>query len=122
MKIFKKGRRAELVRGTFELLAEHPHGIHKDLLIREMQKRFPPLDAELKPTSRNRNAYTAHIGWGTSEASTGRDGQGVGWMKKSGNGHWSITEKGRQALETFPDAEQFMAEIKRLKALQRKVP
>lgn len=113
-------RRAELVRGAFGLLAEYPHGVHKNILMREMQKRFPPREGELTPTSRNRNAYTGHVGWGTSDAAAGPDGHGVGWIRKSGDGHWSITPAGRQALEIFPDANEFMAEIKRLKALLKK--
>jgi hypothetical protein len=114
-----KQRRAELVRGAFELLAEYSNGVHKNVLLRELQKRLPPRPNELTPTSRNRNAYTGHVGWGTSEAATGPDGEGAGWIRKSGDGHWAITLAGRQALEAFPDADGFMTEIKRLKALLR---
>lgn len=116
------GRRAELVRGAFEVLAEYSHGIRKDVLLREMRERFPPQEAELRRTSRNRDVYTGHVGWGTSEAAAGRDGLGIGWVRKSGDGHWTITEAGRHALDAFPDAESFMAEIKRLKALKKEAP
>ena len=102
-------RRAVLVRGAIELLAEHPLGLRRQEVGELLKERIAPLPGELEVTAaEGRDRYMLNIGWGTSTGPTQAE-----WMVKDGAGRWSITMAGREALDRYPDPAEFWAASKR---------
>jgi hypothetical protein len=102
-------RRAALVRGTLELLAEHPLGLRRQEVGKLLKVRITPSPNELEITAtEGRDRYMLNIGWGTSTGPTQAE-----WMVKDGAGRWTITRAGREALERYPDPVEFWAASKR---------
>lgn len=98
-------RRAVLVRGALELLAEHPMGLRRTEVAAQLKQQIPPLPKEAEPTESGRDRYLLGVTWGTSLGPTK-----AGWMVKDGAGRWSITAAGREALERHPDPVEFWEE------------
>jgi hypothetical protein len=102
-------RTSQLVLGLFELLAEHPEGLHYKEAVDALQERLPPTAYErTSGTADGRSRYQVSLGFHTSGPVK------YGWLNKN-SGVWSLTLAGREALERFrgvPDA--YGAEAARL--------
>ncbi|GLW96454.1 hypothetical protein Misp02_05410 [Microtetraspora sp. NBRC 16547] len=107
-------RMATLMRELFVILSEHSDAVHKDVVIKELRRRHPPRPAELEPTSGDRDVYSHRVEWGVTDVSTGSLGNENGWATKM-RGPWAITQKGRQALAMYVDAEVFWHEARELR-------
>ncbi|WP_084724771.1 AAA family ATPase [Streptacidiphilus melanogenes] len=104
-----KQRAAELVLGLFTVLASRPEGMRSVEAIAETQRLLPPTDQELARDGKNTwNRYESTVGWQTSGPVK------YGWLIKN-NGHWTLTEEGRQVLRRYQsDLDGYMAEDDRL--------
>jgi 5-methylcytosine-specific restriction protein B len=107
--VITKQRAAELVLGLFSVLASHPEGMRSAEAIAQTQRLLPPTDQELASDGKNTwNRYESTIGWQTSGPVK------YGWLIKN-NGHWTLTEEGRQVLRRYQsDLDGYMAEDERL--------
>ena len=111
----KKERQAEVARAIVEIVAGEEQGIRRLDLIKRLEAKLTLLPEE-------RGSYDAHpslskfavqslfVSAGTVKA---------GWVKKQ-NGLWTITTEGREALNTFPDANKFHDKLLELYRAWRK--
>ena len=103
-----KKRRGELLRGVFDVLADHPDGIQAKDALAEVEQRLGLTDFE-KATypGTDTRRFEKTVRFQTINAVKG------GWMVKEA-GVWSATEDGLAAHKTFLDPEQFMDEAGKL--------
>ncbi|GIU84544.1 MAG: hypothetical protein KatS3mg008_1319 [Acidimicrobiales bacterium] len=103
-----KRRRGELLRALFEVLMEHPDGLHSREAISEVQKRIPFTEYELGyfPSNPNETRGAISIRFYTIGCVK------AGWMTKS-RAAWRLTEEGKKAFSQYRDPEEFMREIDR---------
>lgn len=102
-------RVGELVRGVFEILAEHPDGLPVKTVLGRLEKVVPPTEFENStyPSRPDVRRYDKIVRFSTITAVK------AGWMTKN-KGLWSLTEMGKKALHEFRDPERFAIEAGRL--------
>jgi restriction system protein len=110
----KRERQGKALRTMAQIVSEHESGIHASEVIAELERRMPPEGEEL-------GQYDSHpdkskLGVQAMFVSTGL--VKAGWVRKL-NGTWMITDEGRSALEKYPLAAEFHAELRRLYRLWR---
>lgn len=100
-------RTGELLRVLFEVLLEHPEGIRAKDAIAEVAKRvnLTPYEQGEYPSGGRR--YDRIIRFATIDCVR------AGWLVKR-DGVWFLTERGKQAYESFSDPEKFYREARRL--------
>jgi restriction system protein len=101
-------RRGELLRGVFDVLADHPEGIKARDTLEEVEKRLgmTAFEAANYPGSDVRR-FEKSIRFVTINAVK------AGWMVKEA-GVWSPTEEGLQAHLKVVDPEQFLVQAQEL--------
>lgn len=101
-------RRGELLRGVFDVLADHSDGIKARDVLAEVEKRLGMTDFEAAnyPGSDVRR-FEKSIRFVTINAVK------AGWMVKEA-GVWTPTEEGLRAHLKFADPEQFLVEAQKL--------
>lgn len=102
-------RVGELVRGVFEILAQHPDGLPVKTVLGRLEKVVPPTEFENStyPSRPDVRRYDKIVRFSTITAVK------AGWMTKN-KGLWSLTEVGKKALQEFRDPERFAIEAGRL--------
>lgn len=101
-------RSGQIVRAIFEVLRDHPEGLHVQVVLADVQGRLRLTDYELgeypsSPGSRRFDKIARFCTIGPSKA---------GWLVKS-KGTWTLTDEGWSAYEEFPDPADFMREAHR---------
>ena len=112
-----KRRRGELLRGAFDVLADHPDGIQAKDALKELENRIglTEFEAANYPDSDTRR-FEKTVRFQTITAVK------AGWMIKEG-GVWSPTEEGLAAHEKITDPEDFLDEsVKLYKAWEEAQP
>jgi restriction system protein len=101
-------RRGELLRGVFDVLADHPDGIQARDALAEVERRLglTEFEAANYPNSEVRR-FEKTVRFQTINAVK------AGWMVKEA-GVWSPTEEGLAAYGQFVDPEQFLEEAVKL--------
>jgi restriction system protein len=101
-------RRGELLRGVFDVLADHPEGIKARDTLAEVEERLgmTQFEAENYPGSDVRR-FEKSIRFVTINAVK------AGWMVKEA-GVWTPTEDGLEAHLKYADPEQFLREAQKL--------
>jgi restriction system protein len=101
-------RRGELLRGVFDVLADHPEGIRARDVFAEVEKRLGMTEFEAANyPGKDLRRFEKSIRFVTINAVK------AGWMAKEA-GVWTPTEEGLQAHEQFGDPEQFLIEAQNL--------
>jgi restriction system protein len=104
-----KRRMGELVRGVFSILLEHPEGVAASEVLAELEKRVPPTQFEnsFYPNSPNVRRYGKIVRFSTIGPVK------AGWLVKE-KGHWTLTDEGRAAYETYRDPEELFDRARKL--------
>lgn len=103
---FGRVRTFDQVFALAQVLAEQRAPISPSDALEWAKEYCPPLEAELTFNKSGNERFTHNLRWWSVELSK------IGWMSKGDKGgQWSITEGGKQALEDFPDAQLFGAEM-----------
>jgi 5-methylcytosine-specific restriction protein B len=96
-------------REVLAFLAEQPDGrADKGAVFNHVEQRFPPEDSDSELSKSGPPRWENSLHWSTTGLVS------AGWMTKDGKGEWSITDAGRQALLSYPDALTFRATVDRL--------
>lgn len=93
-------RKGEMLQALFKILAAHPDGLMVGEALNLMQKALPPTSHELENLPSGPQRYGQTIRWSTVDAAK------AGWMHKE-NGLWTLTDKGRKALEDIQNPYEF---------------
>ncbi|MEH0937360.1 McrB family protein [Micromonospora psammae] len=95
-----------LVRTCLEVLRDRGDRIPGREVMAEVSRRVDLTQAERRPQKNGAAAWVVAAHFHTGDAAT------AGWMVKRNN-RWWITTAGREALDTYPDPDDFYAEINR---------
>jgi restriction system protein len=103
-------RISEILRLVFDLLWFEPQGLYVSEIIRYIQATVPLSEYEMGyfPYAPNSPRYEVVIRVGTIPLVR------AGWLEKTKNGRWFITEAGREACKRYKNAEDFFEESVRL--------
>ncbi|HXN59926.1 MAG TPA: AAA family ATPase [Acidimicrobiales bacterium] len=80
----------------------------KDDVLHRVELLLPPEGEELELVMNGSTKWVNALMWQTTGFVK------AGWMIKDGRGTWTITDKGREALDHFPDAQELRDEMERL--------
>ena len=101
-------------RAAFEYLRDHGPTCKNVDVIAHVEKLFPPELDDVERVSNGTPRWENDLLW------TMTDGTKAGWVHRDGRGNWTITDKGRHALEEFPDVDGFRAEARSLYQEERR--
>ena len=96
------------MRATLELLADHDGPMTRQTIMRALKERLAPSGDDVVVQKNGHERWWSYVAWGTTDLVY------AGWMTKDGNGVWRITDEGRRALDTYPDADEFRSAAGRL--------
>ena len=99
-------RRGLLLKTALEILRDAGTRVPQSQVLEEVRRRVTLNPHELSLDKSGLPRYDRAVGFHTGDAAT------VGWASKIGG--WSITDAGIEALETYPDADELFAELRRL--------
>src|SRR5579884_1268745 len=101
---------ADLCHAACEVLAEHPEGMHVRDILQAVRDRYPIPERLLKENPKSPRQLRFHYVIGFHTVAEVK----AGWLAKDGWGRWNLTERGREALQRYPTAQEFQAEAARL--------
>jgi restriction system protein len=103
-------RISEILRLVFDLLWFEPEGLYVSEIMKYIQATMPLTEYEIgyDPYTPYSPRFEAIIRVGTIPLVR------AGWMEKTKNGRWIITEAGREACKRYKNAEDFFQESVRL--------
>lgn len=105
---FTQRRTFEQIYGLAKVLAEHDAPVSPTDAVEETKNYCPPLENELTINKSGNERYRSNLRWWSVELSK------IGWMFKGDKGgEWQLTDVGRAALEAYPEAQAFGAEMHR---------
>lgn len=100
-------RTGELLRKLFQILLEHPEGMQaKDALV-ALSGRVELTPYEQGSYSHGERRFEKIVRFATVDTTK------AGWLVKA-KGRWTVTDKGKDALEELKDPERFYADAARL--------
>ncbi len=99
-------RRGLLVKTVLEILRDAGTKVSQSQVLDELRRRVELTPHELSLNNSGNSRWETALAWHSGGAAT------IGWMSKTGG--WSITDAGREALETYPDADVLFRELQRL--------
>jgi 5-methylcytosine-specific restriction protein B len=99
-------RHALIIWKTLQVLRDASSPMSSGEVIVAVGDRIQPTPYECEQQRSGGTRWETALQFSSGDATT------VGWMTKRGG--WSITERGIEALETFPSAEKLRAELTRL--------
>lgn len=102
-----RNRTGLILQTLFKLLVEHPDGIQAKDAIKKVASQLTLTEHELGEYQSGGRRFDKILRFTTVDAVK------AGWMRKN-KGLWSITDEGQEALDLFPDAEDFYSEVSRL--------
>jgi restriction system protein len=108
-----RARTGLLLQELFRVLAAHPDGMRGKDAILAVASRVELTEHEAGEYQSGGRRFDKILRFSTVDAVK------AGWMRKD-RGVWSLTEKGTEALTTFPDPEAFYQEVARLYRKWRK--
>lgn len=106
---FTRKRQGQIVRRVFEMLEDRPEGMPANEVLAGLARQFDltPYEAEDYPGRPGVRRFEKLVRFSTIAPVK------AGWLVKS-NGRWILTEAGSEALERYPDPEQFVLEASSL--------
>ena len=99
-------RRGLLLKTALEILRDAGTKVPQGQVLEEIRRQVALTPQELSLDKSGLPRYDRAVGFHVGDAAT------VGWASKIGG--WSITDAGIEALETYPDADELFAELRRL--------
>ncbi len=93
-------RVGELIRGLFEILIQHPEGMQARDAIDQLARRVTLTEHEQGSYDSGTRRFDKIVRFGTVDCVK------AGWLQKS-KGRWIVTDAGRDALKTYPNADAF---------------
>ena len=99
-------RRGLLLKTALEILRDAGTKVPQGQVLEEVRRQVALTPHELSLDKSGLPRYDRAVGFHIGDAAT------VGWASKIGG--WSITDAGIEALETYPDADELFAELRRL--------
>ena len=108
-----RARTGLILQELFRVLADHPEGMRGKDAILEVASRVKLTDHEAGEYERGGRRFDKILRFSTVDAVK------AGWMTKD-RGIWAVTDKGTEALASFPDPEAFYQEVARLYRKWRK--
>lgn len=102
-----KSRKAQLIRTLFDILLEHPDGLHASEALATLAERVKLTDYEAGDFESGGRRFERIVRFSTIQPVK------AGWLTKR-KGIWTVTEDGAAALKAFPDALGFYEEATRL--------
>ncbi|MDO8392478.1 MAG: AAA family ATPase [Actinomycetota bacterium] len=88
------------MRATLELLAARVGPMPRNEVMASLRERLAPDGVDVEVQSNKHERWWSYIAWGTSYLVAAE------WMIKDGSGVWSITDKGRAALQQYVDPNE----------------
>lgn len=102
-----KARKGQLIRTLFDILLEHPDGLHASDALTTLAQRVGLTDYEAGDFESGGRRFERIVRFNTIQSVK------AGWLAKR-KGVWSVTEDGMVAAKAFPDALRFYEEATRL--------
>jgi 5-methylcytosine-specific restriction protein B len=99
-------RRGLLLKTALEILRDAGTKVPQSKVLEELRRKVTLTPHELSRDKSGLPRYDRAVGFHTGDAAT------IGWASKIGG--WSITDAGIEALETYPDADELFAVLRRL--------
>lgn len=102
-----KARKGQLIRTLFDILLEHPDGLHASDALAALAERVGLTDYEAGDFESGGRRFERIVRFNTIQSVK------AGWLAKR-KGVWTVTEDGIAAAKAFPDALRFYEEATRL--------
>lgn len=103
-----KERWGQYKKNVLSILCDHPEGLHWKVLFAELDNIMPPNEFEndsYESSGQRRRPYIVRF----STIALVR----AGWLIKD-KGHWSITQEGREVLQTYKTSDEIQKQSGRL--------
>ncbi|WP_431868886.1 McrB family protein [Nocardiopsis eucommiae] len=91
---------SRITRALFEVLSEHPEGLHKNSVQERVRDSIPDLETGWVKVVEGTTTPSMHMGWIATEAVK------AGWIRKDGNGTWTLTGAGLHILSEASDGSE----------------
>lgn len=106
-------RTGHLLRNLFLILKEEPDGLAAKETLALLAQRVPPNEYEAGEYDTGGRRYEKIVRFATVDAVK------AGWMRKL-KGVWTLTDLGEEALEQYPEPDEFYREATRLYRMWKK--
>lgn len=100
-------RTGELLRKLFEILLKHPEPVAAQDALAALRNEFKLTDYEKGTYKSGGSRFEQIVRFATVDCVK------AGWLEKN-KGRWSVTDEGKNALASFPDAEEFYKQAVKL--------
>ncbi len=95
------------LRGVARYLADHGGTAYRREILDYAGSLLPPDERERELRSNGQAVWENDVVWQTTNLVK------AGWMTKDGNGTWTLTQAGREALDQYPDPTEYHRESNR---------
>lgn len=102
-----KARKGQLIRVLFDILIEHPDGLHASEALATLADRVKLTEYEAGDFDSGGRRFERIVRFNTIQSVK------AGWLAKR-KGMWTVTEEGLAAAKAYPDALKFYEEATRL--------